>query len=300
LFTEVLLVCARQGLIGRELFAIDGVKLPSNASKAKSGTRKEMSREVSKMRRAVAKLLAKHREEDEAETTDTSIRTRELRRIERLERDAKKVSEWLKAHPEDRRGGARNKVRKSNRTDNDSAKMATSKGVIQGYTAVAAVDEKHQIIVEAQAHEVGQEQELLAPVIEALKPLVLEKTVISADSGYHSKDNVKALTAQQIEAFIPDNGYRKRDRRYAGQAKHRAKPEALWNKTQGQETDPIHARRFPDCARSLARDLSGGQAALPQRRPLQDRRLCGGEVHRHQARLCSVSSARPVLTSPAP
>ncbi|MFX5839343.1 transposase, partial [Acinetobacter baumannii] len=39
LFTEVLLVCDRQGLIGRELFAIDGVKLPSNASKAKSGTR---------------------------------------------------------------------------------------------------------------------------------------------------------------------------------------------------------------------------------------------------------------------
>ncbi len=38
LFTEVLLVCDRQGLIERELFAIDGVKLPSNASKAKSGT----------------------------------------------------------------------------------------------------------------------------------------------------------------------------------------------------------------------------------------------------------------------
>ena len=41
---------------------------------------------------------------------------------------------------------------KSNRTDNESAKMATDKGVIQGYTGVAAVDAKHQIIVEAQAH----------------------------------------------------------------------------------------------------------------------------------------------------
>jgi len=30
--------------------------------------------------------------------------------------------------------------------------MATSKGVIQGYTGVAAVDDRHQIIVEAQAH----------------------------------------------------------------------------------------------------------------------------------------------------
>jgi hypothetical protein len=226
----VLLVCSLQGLIGREMFAIDGVKLPGNASKAKSGTRKEMQREAAKMRRTVAKLLAKHRHEDEAQTTDAQLRTRELRRLERLERDAAKVSDWLKANPRDRRG-ARNKIRKSNRTDNDSAKMATSKGVIQGYTAVAAVDEKHQIIVAAQAHGVGQEQELLVPVVEALKPMATEQTVITTDSGYHSKDNVKALAAQKIEAFIPDNAYRMRDRRYARQAKHRAKPEALWNKT---------------------------------------------------------------------
>jgi hypothetical protein len=186
LFTEVLLVCSLQGLIGREMFAIDGVKLPGNASKAKSGTRKEMQREAAKMRRTVAKLLAKHRHEDEAQTTDAQLRTRELRRLERLERDAAKVSDWLKANPRDRRG-ARNKIRKSNRTDNDSAKMATSKGVIQGYTAVAAVDEKHQIIVAAQAHGVGQEQELLVPVVEALKPMATEQTVITTDSGYHSK-----------------------------------------------------------------------------------------------------------------
>lgn len=40
-------------------------------------------------------------------------------------------------------------MRKSNRTDNDSAKLATGKGVIQGYTGVAAVDRTHQVIVEA-------------------------------------------------------------------------------------------------------------------------------------------------------
>ncbi|MCZ4304550.1 transposase, partial [Zoogloeaceae bacterium G21618-S1] len=44
LFTQVLLVCDRQGLIGRELFAVDGVKLPSNASKARSGTRADFLR----------------------------------------------------------------------------------------------------------------------------------------------------------------------------------------------------------------------------------------------------------------
>ena len=37
LFTQVLMACDRLGLIGREWFAIDGVKLPSNASKERSG-----------------------------------------------------------------------------------------------------------------------------------------------------------------------------------------------------------------------------------------------------------------------
>jgi len=53
-----------------------------------------------------------------------------------------------------------------------------------GYTAVAAVDEKHQIIVEAQAHGVGQEQELLVPVVEALKPRVSEFRL--AEDGSHA------------------------------------------------------------------------------------------------------------------
>ncbi|MHB9118196.1 MAG: transposase [Burkholderiales bacterium] len=43
-FAQVLVVCDRQGLIGRELFAIDGVKLPSNAAKARSGTRNSPTR----------------------------------------------------------------------------------------------------------------------------------------------------------------------------------------------------------------------------------------------------------------
>jgi transposase len=61
LFTQVLLVCDRQGLIGRELFAIDGVKLPSNAAKAKSGTRADFEREAAKMEAAVQRRWASRR-----------------------------------------------------------------------------------------------------------------------------------------------------------------------------------------------------------------------------------------------
>jgi len=46
IFGQVLFICDRQGLIGRAMFAIDGVKLPSNAAKSRSGTRADFERQA--------------------------------------------------------------------------------------------------------------------------------------------------------------------------------------------------------------------------------------------------------------
>ncbi len=66
LFARVLVVCDRQGLIGRELFAIDGVNLPSNAGKARSGTRQEFIEEAERMEAAVIKMIDYQRAADAA------------------------------------------------------------------------------------------------------------------------------------------------------------------------------------------------------------------------------------------
>ncbi len=229
IFAQVLTICDRQGLIGRQLFAIDGVKLPSNASKAKSGKRKDFLRQVAKMEKAVEQMVAKQQAAD-ASKADPALEAKAQRRLERLRAEAAKLREWLKDHPHDRKS-AKGNPRLSNLTDNESAKMPTDKGVIQGYTGVAAVDERHQIIVEAQAHGTGSEQELLLPVTGAIQSIAKQDTVLCTDSGYHSEENLKKLEDQGIEAFIPDQLYRKRDARYAGQDRHTAKPEALWDKS---------------------------------------------------------------------
>jgi len=61
IFTQVLLTCDRLGLIGRQMFAIDGVTLAGNSDKRRSGTHAELAREAGKMERAVAKMLEAHR-----------------------------------------------------------------------------------------------------------------------------------------------------------------------------------------------------------------------------------------------
>ena len=60
-FAAVVAICDRQGLIGREMFAIDGVKLPSNASKQRSGTRAEFVRQAAKLEAAAQTILRRHR-----------------------------------------------------------------------------------------------------------------------------------------------------------------------------------------------------------------------------------------------
>ncbi len=105
----------RQGLIGREMFAIDGVKLPSNASKAKSGTRAEFERQAVKLDTAVATLLARHREADANDAVEPDPRAKEVKRINHLKRDAGQIRDWLTAHPDERKG-SKGGLRKSNRT----------------------------------------------------------------------------------------------------------------------------------------------------------------------------------------
>ena len=116
--------------------------------------------------------------------------------------------------------------------------MATSKGVIQGYTGVAAVDTKHQIIVDAQAHGTGSEQELLVPVVKAIQnalddaqTLITPTSLITADAGYHSEANLKQLAELEVDALIADNGMRQRDSRFADQGKHKQNPHPLHDKS---------------------------------------------------------------------
>jgi transposase len=235
-FSQVLYLCDRQGLIGREMFAIDGVKLPSNASKQKSGTRADFGHQAAKLEAAARVMLERHREADQ-QPVESDLKAKDVQRITRLQAEAAQLRKWLADHPEDRTG-SKGSIRKSNRTDNESAKMATSKGVIQGYTGVAAVDAKHQIIIDAQAHGTGSEQELLMPVVKAIQnalddphSLLTETSFITADAGYHSEANLKQLAKLNVDALIADNGMRQRDPRFKDQAKHKPAADPLHDKS---------------------------------------------------------------------
>ncbi len=134
----------------------------------------------------------------------------------------KKIREWLSEN--DDKIGKSGKPIKSNITDNESAKMKTSKGVIQGYDGVTAVDGKHQVIVHAEAFGQAQEHDLLKPMVEGVRDSfrsigkeenVFTDAKLTADSGFHTEQNMKMLFSEEIDAYVADNLFRKRDPRFA-------------------------------------------------------------------------------------
>lgn len=223
LFREVLVVCNDAGLIGHEHFAIDGVKLPSNASKQWSGRRVDFEKKLAKCEAAAKEIVRQHRQRDKQEPDpDGDDRDQRMRR--KLEAHADKLRAWLSSH--DDVVSKRGYVKTQNITDPDSAKMKTSHGVIQGYTGVAAVDDRHQVIVYAEAFGEGQEQSTLAPVLDGLSDHLeqLDETLtgkrITADAGYHSEANVELLYRREIDGYVADTGMRQRDPRFAEAARH--------------------------------------------------------------------------------
>jgi len=227
LFEQILLVCHEEGLIGNELFAIDGCKMPSNAAKEWSGTFKELEQKRDKIKRQIHHHINEHKKLDKNDSREDERKQRAEQAINTLNNAYKKVDRFLKSNSPRMGQGKRPKEVKGNITDEQSAKMTTSKGTIQGYNGVATVDKKHQIIVDAQAFGEGQEHHTLKPVLESLEARyqrigihsAIYKTgvVVTADTGFANEDNMQYLHERSINGYIPDNRFRSRDPKFADQ-----------------------------------------------------------------------------------
>lgn len=229
-FTDVLTVCYTEGLIERKMFAVDGCKISANCSKEWSGTRAELEKKAKRIEESIRTLIDRHRKDDDDQPPNTDQRGREQQAIKHLSAKAAKIREFLSNNEE--RIGVQGKPVKSNVTDNESAKMPSSHGVIQGYTGIATVDAKHQVIVDAQAFGDGNESRHVEEVIDSIEKTfstidpstkVLSKVVLTADSGFNSEQSIQVLRNRKIDGYVADGKFRKRDPKFSSQQEHKSK-----------------------------------------------------------------------------
>lgn len=247
IFAEVLVACHEEELLGGTAFALDGVKLPANASKKWSGKVAELIAKKEKLVLRLEVKMAEHREADRAERSrstkagkkksvskDDDDEPPELKRLRRQ-------IENIERHCEEEgpKEGAKGKEVQGNVSDPDSAKMKTGHGVIQGYNAQALVDDQRQIIVAAEAIGHGQDYANVAPVMARAKKNAqaaglgedyFEGAELTADANYHSEQNLATCEEEKLDAIIPDGNFRKRDPRFDTRERHKAKVRTLKDK----------------------------------------------------------------------
>lgn len=228
-FEQVLLICYEQNLLGNELFAIDGCKMRSDASKTWSGTFKELKEKRDKIKKLIKHHMQAHQAVDKREADAEPQRQRHEKAMATLNKAHDKIDHFLKNNEPRMGQGKRSKEVKSNITDNDSAKMTTSKGTIQGYNGVASVDAYCQVIIDGQAFGEGQEHHVLQPILKTIKArykkykiskdLYKDGTQVTADTGYANEENMQYIKENGIEGYIPDNQFRSRDTKFQEQKK---------------------------------------------------------------------------------
>jgi hypothetical protein len=181
----------------------------------------------------VAQLLAEQmqrdRDQDELPGPRASGSSRQ-QQVEKLQKKAELIDKWLAENQP--KIGAAGRERQSNITDNDSATMMTSHGVIQGYNGQGLIDAKHQVIVHGEAFGNGQDHGHIPPMLTGAlenlqslghEPDYFKGKIFTADSNYHTLVNLQKCQELGLDAYIPDRKFRNRDPRFATQKRRRVR-----------------------------------------------------------------------------
>jgi transposase len=135
LFCNILLVCEELGLLDGTHFSLDGVKLSVNVSKEWSGTFDELKHKRDKLQEKLQQVIAEHAQADQQPEVEIE---RQKKRERRFQLQVERLNQFLQEQKP--KLGSAGKEIQSNVIDNESVKMPTSHGVLQGYNAQALVD----------------------------------------------------------------------------------------------------------------------------------------------------------------
>ena len=251
LFLQVLKLCQKAGLVKLGHVALDGTKVKANASKHKAMSYGYMGKREEELKQEIAELMKQaeetDREEDEKHgkgkrgdelPKELARRESRLKKIQEakaaLEAEAKEEAERLRREREEAQK-ARDEQESANKagrppkeisdqpadkaqrnfTDPESRIMVNGdKAFIQGYNAQAAVDHDHQIIVAHDVTNQAADAPHLQPMVQQVQANVgAVPQQVSADAGYFSEANVKALEELGTDPYVA-----------AERLKHREKP----------------------------------------------------------------------------
>jgi transposase len=231
LFVQVLHLCQKANLVELGHVALDGSKVRANASKHKAMSYGHMKKTEKELAEDVRRYLKESEATDQAEDEEfgkgkrgdelpewAKSKAGRLKKIREakaaLEAEAKQQAQEEQARQADREPGTPGRKpdppsptpdekAQRNFTDPESRIMKTKGGYEQSYNGHAAVDAKSQVIVACDLTNGQNDGDTLEPMIDQIQANCgRQPKEISADSGYASESNLKALKRRRIRGFV--------------------------------------------------------------------------------------------------
>lgn len=197
LFAELVIYCAKLGMVSMEHIAIDGTKVHSSGSDDATYNMERLKKRIRRLLEEAERIDIeedkKYGEDDDGMGTPAEKEAREklLKELDKMG-DIKRLIE-------------ENDGKKVNATDPEANFMRMrGKGIKTCYNVQAAVDGKRQIIVACKVTNSPTDENLLVPMIKEVKANTGKiPRVLTADAGYGTGHNYRFMNKAKIDGYVP-------------------------------------------------------------------------------------------------
>jgi transposase len=189
-------LCLRMGLIEGNTLFVDGTKIRANASNSQTWTVKRCQEELGRIDDRVAQILrdCEHVDGAEDEEAKSDRLPSQLHDDQALRQRVQSVLAELQ---QSERSGL-------NTTDPEAGRMRIGSQVEPGYNCQIVVDERHGLVVHADAGDAGNDVGQMGPqILAAQQTLGKNCREACADAGYCSPPDLATLMDQGIDVVVP-------------------------------------------------------------------------------------------------
>ena len=193
-FSQIVMLCKRLGMIGFEHLAIDGQKIHANANFKKSKNLKGLKEEYEKVKAGIEKLLSK-------EVNEYFPEDSKEKRVEGLSKKLERLAGFQKELE-----ALGDEEKRINMTDSDAPVMRHKDGTSKpSYTHQSAADEKYGVVTAARTTQSSDNPDDLLEVVDLSNENTGgEHENVSADCGFCDYDILEKVEERSEEFYVPD------------------------------------------------------------------------------------------------
>jgi len=189
-------LCIKLDLIAGNVLFVDGTKIRANAGRGKSHGREWYEKRLKELDARVEQMIEESEkvDNDEASLGSSVAMGKELAQAQRLQDKIKQALTTLEQSGRD----------KLNLTDPDSALMKSRQGSHTSYNVQSVVDDRHGLIVHAEAVSATSDVNQFAKQIDQANQMLAKPCEVAVgDAGYADTEELKKIDAQGTKWWFP-------------------------------------------------------------------------------------------------